>query len=193
MIPRWPVHDPAESGKKVLKACQSLWRDTFSKNLACKNYTIQEQKDPCSKSLLAQFFLKIPWGIKIRGTTFEFEYFREFKSEFKNNLGYESGIHLGSIHEKNQRPKSHATVPLRQVLVCIETVNSKNIFGWFLKTSWAEEKGQERSWTGRRLQSCGIAKVKFWRSAIAVPQHFSSAIPQSFWLSSILRNCENCY
>ncbi len=32
------------------------------------------------------------------------------------------------------------------------TDNSKNIFGWFLKPSWAEEKGLESSSTGRRLR-----------------------------------------
>jgi hypothetical protein len=72
--------------------------DTFSKNFSCKNYTIQGQKDPCLKSPLAQFFLKIPRVFRPRGTTFEFEYFREFESEFENNLGYESGIHMGLIH-----------------------------------------------------------------------------------------------
>jgi dTDP-4-amino-4,6-dideoxygalactose transaminase len=35
--------------------------------------------------------------------TFEYEYLREFETEFKNILGCESGAHLGSIIEKNQR------------------------------------------------------------------------------------------
>jgi hypothetical protein len=44
-------------------------------------------------------------GIRPRGTTFEFEYFRGFEPEFENNLGYESGIHMRSIHEINKRQK----------------------------------------------------------------------------------------
>jgi hypothetical protein len=42
--------------------------------------------------------------------------------------------------------KSRATVSLRQV-----SSDSKNIFGWFLRPSYAEENGQESSGTGRRL------------------------------------------
>jgi hypothetical protein len=116
MIPRWPVHDPAESGKKVLKAGQSLQRDTCSKNFSCKNYTTQGQKDPGLKSPLAQIFLKIPRGIRPQGTTFEFEYFREFESEFENTLGYLSAIHMGSIYEKNKRPKISCYCPFKAVL-----------------------------------------------------------------------------
>jgi hypothetical protein len=40
-----------------------------------------------------------------RGTTFEFEYLGECKIEIKNILEHESGVHMGLIHEKNQRPK----------------------------------------------------------------------------------------
>jgi hypothetical protein len=40
-----------------------------------------------------------------RRTTFKFKYLREFEPEFEIVLGYESGAHMGSIHEKNQRPK----------------------------------------------------------------------------------------
>jgi hypothetical protein len=36
MIPHWPVQDPAESCKKVLKVCQSLERDTLKKKLHVK-------------------------------------------------------------------------------------------------------------------------------------------------------------
>jgi hypothetical protein len=35
--------------------------------------------------------------------TFEYEYLREFETEFKNILRCESGAHMGSIHEKKQR------------------------------------------------------------------------------------------
>ncbi len=76
-----------------------------------KNCTTQGQKDPCLKSPLAQFFLNIPRGIRPRGTTFEFEYFLEFESEYENNSGYESGIHMGSIHEINKRPKIYYYYP----------------------------------------------------------------------------------
>ncbi len=55
---RWPVHDPAESCQKVLKACQSLLRNTFSTLFACKNNTAKEKGaamlkgSPSSKTLL---------------------------------------------------------------------------------------------------------------------------------------------
>jgi hypothetical protein len=39
------------------------------------------------------------------GMTFESEYFREFESENKNNSGYESGVQMGSVNEKNKMPK----------------------------------------------------------------------------------------
>jgi hypothetical protein len=39
-----------------------------------------------------------------------------------------------------------------KLLESIETDDSKIVFGWFLKTSWADEKGQESSWIGRRQQ-----------------------------------------
>jgi hypothetical protein len=41
--------------------------------------------------------------------------------------------------------------PQGKFLVSRETDSSKNIFGWFFKPSWAEEKGLERTGTGRRL------------------------------------------
>jgi hypothetical protein len=49
------------------------------------------------------------------GTTFEFEYLREFEMEITNILGLESGAHMGWIHEKNRGEKSRATVPLSNV------------------------------------------------------------------------------
>jgi hypothetical protein len=42
----------------------------------------------------------------------EYEYLREFKTEFKNILECESGAHMGSINEKTRVKKSRATVPL---------------------------------------------------------------------------------
>jgi hypothetical protein len=34
---------------------------------------------------------------------FKFEYLGEFETEFENILQHESGVQVGSIHEKNQR------------------------------------------------------------------------------------------
>ncbi len=45
--------------------------------------------------------------------TFEYEYLREFETEFENILVCESGAHMGSIYEKNSGQKSRATVPLK--------------------------------------------------------------------------------
>ncbi len=42
------------------------------------------------------------WGIRLRGTTFEFEYLCEFETEFENNLESDSGVHMGLIHEKTE-------------------------------------------------------------------------------------------
>ncbi len=44
--------------------------------------------------------------------TFEYEYLREFETEFENILECESGAHLGSIYEQNSGQKPRATVPL---------------------------------------------------------------------------------
>jgi hypothetical protein len=49
----------------------------------------------------------------LRVFTFEYEYLREFETEFENILECESGAHMGSIHEKNRGKKSRATVPLK--------------------------------------------------------------------------------
>jgi hypothetical protein len=73
----------------------------FSNFSAYKNYTTQGQKDPCLKSRLAH------------GTTLKFENLREFKTEFRKNFGYESGIHRELIHEKIGGQKSCVTVPFR--------------------------------------------------------------------------------
>jgi hypothetical protein len=47
------------------------------------------------------------------GTTFEFEYLREFEAKFDISLGYESGVHIGLIHEKNERPKISCYCPIK--------------------------------------------------------------------------------
>jgi hypothetical protein len=44
---------------------------------------------------------------------FECEYI--CKAEFENNLGYESGIHMGSILEINKRPKNLMHCPFKDI------------------------------------------------------------------------------
>ncbi len=51
-------------------------------------------------------FCCVPQGLIPRRTTLKFEYLREFEPEFENFLGYELGVHMGSIYEKNQGPKT---------------------------------------------------------------------------------------
>ncbi len=46
-----------------------------------------------------------PRGIRPRGTTFEFEYLCKLETEFENNLGYDSGIHMVLISEKTEAKK----------------------------------------------------------------------------------------
>jgi hypothetical protein len=46
---------------------------------------------------------KVLRGIKLRGTTFKYEYFREFGTEFKNILGCEFKDYMGLIPRKKQR------------------------------------------------------------------------------------------
>jgi histidinol phosphatase-like PHP family hydrolase len=53
----------------------------------------------------------IPRALRTRGMTFE--YFRVFDSEFEKKLGYESGIHMGSIHEINKRLKISCYCPFK--------------------------------------------------------------------------------
>ncbi len=54
-------------------------------------------------------------GIKPRGTTFKYEYFRKFETQFKNILGVNSGTKWGQFVEKTGGQKSHATIPLAVV------------------------------------------------------------------------------
>jgi hypothetical protein len=44
--------------------------------------------------------------------TFKYEYLREFKTEFENILGCESGADIGSIHEKKTEVKNLALLSL---------------------------------------------------------------------------------
>jgi hypothetical protein len=66
--------------------------------------------------------------------------------------------------------KSRATVPLGKFSVSRETDSSKNIFGWFLKPSWAEERVPKVAILAgdcRELRNCGsqILKVRNRSSA----------------------------
>jgi hypothetical protein len=72
---------------------------------ACINYTTQGLEDTSLKSPLSEKLFFVLWVLIPRRTTFKFEYLREFVSEFEIVLGYESGAHMGLIHEKKQRPK----------------------------------------------------------------------------------------
>jgi hypothetical protein len=46
---------------------------------------------------------KVLRGIKPRGTTFKYENFCNFETEFKNIPGCEFGDYIGSIRGKNRR------------------------------------------------------------------------------------------
>ncbi len=50
--------------------------------------------------------------------TFEYEYLREFETEFKNILECESGAHMGPIHEKNRGKKLSCYCPFKYLVVC---------------------------------------------------------------------------
>jgi nicotinamide riboside kinase len=56
---------------------------------------------------------KVLRGIKPQGTTFKYKYFREFKTEFKNILGFEFRDYMGSICGKNQRSKISCYCPFK--------------------------------------------------------------------------------
>jgi hypothetical protein len=47
----------------------------------------------------------------LRIFTFEYEYLREFETEFVNILECESGAHMGSIHEKTRGKKISCYCP----------------------------------------------------------------------------------
>jgi hypothetical protein len=51
--------------------------------------------------------------MKPRRTTFKYEYFCKFETQFKNILKCEFGDYMGSIRGKTGGQKSRATVPLR--------------------------------------------------------------------------------
>jgi hypothetical protein len=90
------------------------------------------------------------------------------------NLGYESGIHMGSIHEKKiGGQKSHATVSLMQFSGSLRNGRFKKfwlIFKNILNWGKGTRQWRNRQETCRELR---IAEVKFWRSATAVQKLFS--------------------
>jgi hypothetical protein len=74
--------------------------------------------------------------------------------------------------KKNQRWKISCYFPVK-ARFWRETDSSKYIFSLFFKPSWAEEKGLESSGAGQETaETCGIAEVKFWGFAVAVPPLF---------------------
>ncbi len=91
---------------------------------------------------------------------------------------------IRSIHEKKLEAKNLVQLSLSgRFMVSREVDSSKYIFGWFLKSSWAEEKELESRGTGRRLQ-----KIAELRSQILKVRNRSSA----FFFSPQLRNRFGC-
>jgi hypothetical protein len=56
MVPRWPIHDLAESCQKVFEGLPVPLKEYFIKIFAFKIYTTQGQKDPCLKRPKGQKF-----------------------------------------------------------------------------------------------------------------------------------------
>jgi hypothetical protein len=50
--------------------------------------------------------LFVLWGIRPQGTTLEIKYLQKVETQLKNNLRYESGLHVGSILEKKLEAQS---------------------------------------------------------------------------------------
>jgi hypothetical protein len=96
---------PRRTRRKSFESLPFSLKGHFQKLSACINYTTQGISDPCLKSPLSESFFCVLQGLIPRRTTLTFEYLREFEPEFEEVLGYELGAHMGSIHEKNQRPK----------------------------------------------------------------------------------------
>jgi hypothetical protein len=73
-------------------------KETLFQN--CASYTAQGLNDLCSKRLLAKK-MSVMRNIRPRGKIIKFEYLGEINTESKTNFGYDSGVHMGSIHEIN--------------------------------------------------------------------------------------------
>ncbi len=101
-----------------------------------------------------------------------------------------SVVEFGQYIGKNQRSKISCYCPFKEKFsVSRETEDSKNIFFLLLKPAWAEEKGQEVADWQETAESCGIAEVKFWRSAITVPQLF---LVHNSAIDLVVRNMRSC-
>jgi hypothetical protein len=106
----------------------------------------------------ARFFY-LPLGIRPRGTTFEYEYLREFETECDNNLGCELGAHIGSIHENIRATKFRATVPLTFRDVHLEK-----------RAPLSREKNIDRCYLVRNLRKRGEKEIKYERKSTSTVQ-----------------------
>ncbi len=87
MIPRWPVHDPAESCQKVLEKIPVTFQGYFFKIVSMsKLHYLETKRIHAERVPKAQNFVRAPRGIRSRGTTFEFEYLRSFDYEFNKKI-----------------------------------------------------------------------------------------------------------
>jgi hypothetical protein len=71
--------------------------------IACMYKLQHKAYNPCLKSQLAKEIFFVLLGIRTHGTTFKFNYLREFETEFENILGYESGAYIwGRFMKKHE-------------------------------------------------------------------------------------------
>jgi hypothetical protein len=88
-----------------------------------------------------------------KSATWELQ-FRNFQHIFGHGI---LSIHI----KKLEGSKISCYFPLRQVFFISRGTDSfENIFGWFLKPSWAEEKGLELAGDCGELRNCGSQKLK---------------------------------
>ncbi len=88
-----------------------------------------------------------------KSATWELQ-FRNFQHIFGHGI---LSIHI----KKLEGSKISCYFPLRQVFFISRGTDSfENIFGWFLKPSWAEEKGLELAGDWGELRNCGSQKSK---------------------------------
>jgi hypothetical protein len=96
---------------KSFKNLPVLIKGYFSKLFSWKKYIPQDKKYPCLKSLPAQNLFFLVRGVSDLGG--KCSNLNIFLREFEKNLGCDSGHHVGSIHVKNEMPKSHPIVTLK--------------------------------------------------------------------------------
>jgi hypothetical protein len=101
-------------------------------------------------------------GIRPRGACFEFEYLREFETEFKNNLGYDSVVDIGWIHEKNQRPEISCYCPFKGSFM--EDSAKSSYYTVHLSSGSTVCFMSQRSML--RAQGCNYGKLVFLISAL---------------------------